>query len=196
MFTLVLHRAQLLGKQVPPNFFKGLFSLWTWFYTKPDRLISFSRRNLPSLQTFSIFCVIFTHFYGRKVKLPSVSQNQRWKHFRVHSNALQSTKNKALTFSQLDVSFHCIHVLCYVSVHFAVLWCSRQIFPLNESFNALLDDYRTREESCSQLLCDLWRHKEKKQCYCHITETFPNACFNTNESSLTSKWLAGFVLSD
>lgn len=69
-------------------------------------------------------------------------------------------KTKALSFSQLDVKLSLNSlVLCYVCVHFAVLWCSCQIFPLNESFNALLDDYGTRKESCSQLLCDLWRHQ-------------------------------------
>lgn len=66
-------------------------------------------------------------------------------------------KNKACSFSQ-HVSLYSL-VLRYVSVHFAVLWCSCQIFPLNESFNALLDNYRTRKESRSQLLRDLWRHQ-------------------------------------
>lgn len=78
-----------------------------------------------------------------------------------------SPQKQSPQLAQLDASFQFIHSLCYVGVYFAVLWSSRQIFSFNESFYALLDDYRTRKESCSQLLCDLPRHKQQKTVYFH-----------------------------
>lgn len=141
----------------------------TWFCTKlePPPLTPLRRRNLILLENFPIFCMIFfffTHFMEEKLSFPvfpRINDESTSKFIQTHSSP---QKNKALSFSQLKskLSLNSL-VLCYVSVHFAVLRCSCQIFPLNESFNALLDDYRTREESCSQLLCDLVGHESKKQ---------------------------------
>lgn len=41
---------------------------------------------------------------------------------------------------------------CYICVHFAIFWCSCQVFSLNKSFNTLFNDHGTWEESCLQLL--------------------------------------------
>lgn len=78
----------------------------TQFCTKLDPLFSLSStcqqkksniaRKLPFL-SLMLFFFCYTR-YGRKVKLPSVSQNQWRKHFQVRSNKLQSTRNKALGF--------------------------------------------------------------------------------------------------
>lgn len=126
-----------------------------YFLTYSQQKKSNIARKLPRL----LNDFFKTHFYGRKVKLPSVSQTQWWKRFQVHFKRI-AVQKKALSFSWRGVRFSLNSlILCYVSVHFAVLWCSCQIFSLNESFNALLDDYRTREESCSQLLGDLEREQ-------------------------------------
>lgn len=103
---------------------------------------------------------LFFPFRGRKEKLPSVSQNRRWKHFR--SNPEQSSKTEKKGKKEKEKAApHEAHAglqrfpLCYVGVHFTVLRCSRQVFSLNQSFNPLLDHHRTRKKSCPQLLRDL-----------------------------------------
>lgn len=163
-------------------------------YKTRSTLFVFLRSNLTgsenfiSLLDFFFFFKSFTHFHGRKVKLPSVSQNQWWKHFHVLSNQWQSTKkkkkrknNKALSCSLFHVSFHWI--LCYVGVHFSVFWCSCQIFSLNESFDALLDYYRTREKSCSQLLRNLQKsNTETKPSILIIFFRFTNKSVNCTDA--------------
>lgn len=161
-------------------------------HTKLDPAPFLSRHGrrilrLPENSAFSRMTIIlkffFTHFYGRKVKLPSVSQNQRWKHFR--SNPEQSSKNRKKKKKNKEtthkararrrLSLRRLSPLCYVGVHFAVLRCSCQIFPLNQSFNALLDHYRTRKESRSQLLCDLWGGRHRLLALlCHYIREIPS----------------------
>lgn len=48
--------------------------------------------------------------------------------------------------------FNCAPCSCYVCVHFAIFWCSCQVFSLDKSFNTLFNDHRTGKESCLQLL--------------------------------------------
>lgn len=100
--------------------------------TKLDPLVSLARRNLNIARKLPIFYASFTHFMEEKLSFPVFPR-------------IKSTSKFVKCSPRKDS-------LRYVSVHFTVLWRSCQIFPFNKSFNALLDDYRTGEEPCSQLL--------------------------------------------
>lgn len=142
--------------------------------TKLDPHLPFtplSRRNLKYLENFPVLVKQFyTPFYGGKVSFPVFpSINERELKF-----ICKAQSQKSLSVS-LELRFHWL-VLCYISVHFAILWCSCQIFPLNESFNALFDDYRTREESCSQLLGYLERqskYRSSQHAMLYFTSNIP-----------------------
>ncbi len=95
---------------------------------------------------------------------PRINDESTSKFIHTHSSPQKQGSQFLSTRCQLSLISL---VLCYISVHFAILRCSCQIFPLNESFNALLDDYRTREESCSQLLCDLWNKQNGTKSVLH-----------------------------
>ena len=109
-----------------------------------------SRRNLKYIEKLPPTLLFFTatsHIYGRKECFPVSPTSMKWVH-------KQSQNKLGLSVSSCQLSVSSL-VLCYISVHFAILWRSCQIFPLNESFNALLDDYRTGKKPCPKLLGDL-----------------------------------------
>lgn len=136
----------------------------TQFCTKLDPLFSLSStcqqkksniaRKLPFL---SLMCFFFvTQDMEEKLSFPVFPRiNDESTSKSVQTNCSpQETRLLVFFSTRCQLSINSL-VLCYICVHFTVLWCSCQIFPLNESFNPLLDDYRTGEEPCSQLLCDL-----------------------------------------
>ncbi len=61
-------------------------------------------------------------------------------------------KQCSFAHSYSHARFNCAPCSCYVCVHFAIFWCSCQVFSLDKSFNTLFNDHRTGKESCLQLL--------------------------------------------
>lgn len=142
---------------------------------------SLTRRNLILLENFPIFYVILHLSWKKRLAsqcFPESSMKalpSSFKHIAVH-------KKTELSFNLMWTFIEFTYALCYISVDFTVLWCPCQIFSLNESFNSLLDDYRTGEESCSQLLCDLWRQHVITALlivyYCLLVFPLKCNCFN------------------